>query len=42
MTAHSSNTFMEWVFAGFERQTGTVVGAEIRHKVYHVSVPMTL
>ena len=38
ITAESSNTFMEWFFAGFARITGTQVDEEDRKKVYQVSV----
>ena len=37
ITADSSNTFMEWFFAGFARVTGTQVDEEDRKKFYHVS-----
>ena len=41
ITTDSSNTFMEQSFAGFEWRTGNVIGADIRHRVYHVSICFT-
>ena len=37
ITADSSNTFMEWFFAGFARVTGIQIDEEDRKKVYQVS-----
>ena len=37
ITADSSNTFMEWFFAGFKRVTGTEIDGETRSNVYKVS-----
>lgn len=36
ITADSSNTFMEWFFAGFARVTGKTIDEEDRKKVYQV------
>ena len=37
ITVESSNSFMEWFFAGFNRVTGTVIDEETRSKVYKVN-----
>ena len=36
ITVESSNTFMEWFFAGFTRVTGTVIDEETRSIIYKV------
>ena len=37
ITVDSSNTFMEWFFAGFTRITGTHIDEEDKKRVYQVS-----
>lgn len=37
ITVESSNSFMEWFFAGFIRVTGTIIDKETRSKVYKMN-----
>ena len=38
ITVESSNTFIEWFFAGFERVTGSQVAEDDRRMVYYINI----